>query len=97
MTEYVRASGPYIAERVRPVPGSLEAEHYAALAADPASGWNAVAEEPPAPAGPPAKSAAKAEWIAWAVAQGADQADAEKATKDELITIYGGDGDAADQ
>lgn len=97
MTEYVRASGPYIAERVRPVPGSPEAGVYAALAADPASGWREVADEPPAPAGPPAKSAAKAEWVAWAVVQGADQAEAEKATKDDLISAYGGGSDASDQ
>lgn len=91
MTEYVRASGPHVAERVRPVPGSPEADAYAALAADPGSGWRAVADEPPAPAGPPAKSAAKADWVSWAVAQGAEQAEAEKATKDDLITAYGGD------
>lgn len=97
MTEYVRGSGPNVAERVRPVPGSAAAAEYAALAADPASGWRVVAETPPAPAGPPAKSAAKAHWVAWAIASGADRADAESATKDELITIYGGDGDAGDE
>lgn len=91
MTEYVRASGPYTAERVRPVPGSPEADEYAALAANPESGWRVVATEPPAPAGPPAKSAAKAEWVSWAVAQGADEAEAEASTKTDLIDAYGGD------
>ncbi len=91
MTEYVRGSGPYIAERVRAAEGSPEAEAYAALAADPASGWREVAVEPPAPAGPPAKSAPKADWVAYAVAQGADEAEAEKTTKDELISAYGGE------
>lgn len=38
---------------------------------------------------PPARSASKAEWVAYAVASGADQNDAEKLTKDELITQYG--------
>ncbi|MGW0933321.1 hypothetical protein [Streptomyces sp. NPDC002644] len=37
----------------------------------------------------PARSASKAEWVAYAVASGADQDDAEKLTKDELITQYG--------
>ncbi|MEV8623405.1 hypothetical protein [Streptomyces sp. NPDC051079] len=96
MTEYVRGSGPYTAERVRPVPGSPAAEEYAALAADPVSGWRAVAEEPPALAGPPAKSAAKGDWVTWAVAQGADETEAEASTKTDLIDAYGGD-HAADQ
>lgn len=39
--------------------------------------------------GPPAKSANKAEWVAYAVAQGADEADAEASTKDDLIATYG--------
>lgn len=37
----------------------------------------------------PAKSAAKPDWVAYAVAQGSDQADAEAATKDDLIATYG--------
>ncbi|MEU5979392.1 hypothetical protein [Streptomyces sp. NPDC047315] len=45
MPTYERGSGPHIAERVQPVPGSEEAERYAALAADPASGWRR-ADEP---------------------------------------------------
>ncbi|WP_147979897.1 hypothetical protein [Streptomyces sp. MS191] len=91
MTVYQRTTGGHVAESLRPVPGSEEAAELEKLAADPASGWRAVAVEPPAPAGPPAKSAAKAEWVAWAVAQGADEAEAEKTTKDELISAYGGD------
>jgi hypothetical protein len=38
----------------------------------------------------PARSASKAEWIAYAVAQGAEQDDAEAATKEQLIEQYGG-------
>lgn len=42
MTIYERFAGGYVAERVRPVPGSEEAEQYEELAADPASGWRRV-------------------------------------------------------
>lgn len=38
---------------------------------------------------PPAKSAAKAEWVDFAVSQGADQEEAEAMTKDDLIELYG--------
>ncbi|MFH8646095.1 hypothetical protein ACH4B4_17175 [Streptomyces tendae] len=38
----------------------------------------------------PARSASKAEWLAYAVAQGADEDEAEDATKDQLIEQYGG-------
>jgi hypothetical protein len=34
----------------------------------------------------------KADWVAYAVAQGADPVDAEKATKAELAELYGGEG-----
>lgn len=37
----------------------------------------------------PAKGAPKADWIAYAVSQGADEADAEAMTKEELVTTYG--------
>jgi hypothetical protein len=37
----------------------------------------------------PAKSASKAEWVTYAESKGAAKEDAEKATKDELIEIYG--------
>jgi len=42
------------------------------------------------PATAPARSASKAEWIAYAVTQGADQADAEQLTKEQLTEQYGG-------
>ncbi|MFJ3867905.1 hypothetical protein [Streptomyces nigra] len=38
----------------------------------------------------PARSAHKADWIAYAVTQGADQDDAEQLTKEQLIEQYGG-------
>lgn len=91
MTLYQRTSGGHVAESLRPMPDSEEAAELDKLAADPASGWRRVDEAPPAPAGPPAKSASKADWVAYAVAQGADEAEAEKTTKDELISAYGGD------
>jgi hypothetical protein len=45
-------------------------------------------ENAPAPA--PGRSASKAEWLAYAVARGAEQADAEELTRDQLVEQYGG-------
>lgn len=39
-------------------------------------------------AGKPGKSASKAKWVEYAVSQGMDEADAEAATKDDLIAQY---------
>jgi len=39
----------------------------------------------------PSASAKKAEWVAFAVAQGVDEADAEALTKAELVEQYGGE------
>lgn len=48
-------------------------------------------ETPPVtPAEPPAQNAVKAEWVDYAVSQGADRADAEAQTKEDLIKAYGG-------
>lgn len=50
------------------------------------------AEEPaeePSEGGQPAKSASKADWVAYAVAQGATEAELEGLTKDELVSSYG--------
>lgn len=41
--------------------------------------------------GPPAKSANKPDWVAYAISRGADPTEAEDATKNQLIEIYGGD------
>lgn len=38
---------------------------------------------------PPAKVAPKADWVAYAVVRGADEAEAESLTKPELIELYG--------
>ncbi|MHC5259904.1 hypothetical protein ACYSUO_18660 [Streptomyces sp. UC4497] len=42
----------------------------------------------------PAKSASKADWKAYAVGQGLDEAEAEKATRDELAARYADGGDS---
>lgn len=39
--------------------------------------------------GPPAKTAPKADWVAFAVSKGADEAEAEGLTKQELQDLYG--------
>ncbi|MGI5418659.1 hypothetical protein [Actinomadura luteofluorescens] len=96
MAVYERGVAGHVAERVQPEPDSGEAARLQALADDPASDWRRV--DDPAPAeqpepSRPAKSAAKGAWVEWAVSQGADRAEAEKATKDDLIAAYGGEGD----
>jgi hypothetical protein len=84
---YERGSGGHVAERVRPAPGSADDERYAALAADPASGWHVAAPDPVRLARP-AKSASKTDWVAYAVQEGMDAGDADKATRDELAARY---------
>lgn len=102
MAVYERGSGAHVAERVQPVPGSEAAERYAALAADPASGWRCAEPDPESEEAPqepvvlerPAKSASKADWKAYAVQEGMDEDEADKATRDELAAKYadgGGD------
>lgn len=88
---YVRMSGHHVAERIRPVPGSEDAQRFAALADDPSSGWRVedVPEPATVPAGRPAQSAPKDAWVQWAVACGAT-AEVEAMTKADLITQYGG-------
>lgn len=89
---YVRRAGQHVAERVRPVPGSPDAQRLAAAADDPESPWQR--EDVPVPgsaplASRPPQAAPVADWRAWAVACGANQADAEQATKAQLIEQYG--------
>ncbi|WP_433465707.1 hypothetical protein [Spirillospora sp. CA-128828] len=96
MSVYVRGAGDHQAERIQPEPGSDEEARLEALAADPASGWRRLDELKPAEKSEPsrpAKSALKPAWVDWAVAQGADRAEAEKASKDDLIAAYGGEPD----
>ncbi len=44
---------------------------------------------PAAADGPPPKAGLKEDWVAYAVSQGADQAEAEASTKDDLVAKYG--------
>lgn len=39
--------------------------------------------------GPPAKTAPKADWVAFAVSKGADEVEADGLTKSELVDLYG--------
>ncbi|MET7450679.1 hypothetical protein ABZT03_02060 [Streptomyces sp. NPDC005574] len=47
-------------------------------------------EDGPQDTKPPARSASKAEWVAYALTQGAEQAAAERLTKEQLAEQYGG-------
>lgn len=51
----------------------------------------AAADQVDENAGPPAVSARKPAWVAWAVAQGADPVEAEAMTQKQLIDTFGGD------
>lgn len=77
-------------ERAFTVEGTDRDAQVRAWAAAGLHGWT-EASETAAPAAPsrPAKSGVKGEWVEWAVSQGADRAEAEKATKDDLIAAYG--------
>ncbi|MGW1979218.1 hypothetical protein [Streptomyces sp. NPDC001889] len=91
MAIYERDSGAHVAERVRPAPGSREAERYAALVADPASGWHcAESEREPEPEAleRPAKSGSKADWVAFAVQSGMGAGAAEAMTRDQLAELH---------
>jgi hypothetical protein len=93
MAIYQRGTGDHIAERVQPEPGSEEEQRLEELVARGESGWHRVDSEPAAETGPvvlerPAKSASKADWKAYAIQEGMDEAEAEKATRDELAAKY---------
>jgi hypothetical protein len=87
---YVRMAGHHVAERIRPVPGSPDALRLAAEADDPSSPWTVEAVPGSASLDArPAQAAAKDAWVSWAIACGADPADADAMTKADLITEYG--------
>lgn len=48
-------------------------------------------DTPAPPAEQPPQSAAKALWVGWAIANGADADEAEAMTKQDLIDAYGGE------
>lgn len=104
MATFERGAGDHVAERIRPADGTEEATRLEVLAADPMSDWRRIPDpEPePEPDGPlppptgdqapmerPAKSAPKADWLAYADAQ--DPADHSAMNKDALIEQYGKD------
>jgi hypothetical protein len=74
--------------------GLLDSRMVAQVVADPA--LTPAASEPPpvenlgGPLSRPAQVASKQAWVDYAVAQGATAEDAEKATKQELVELYGG-------
>lgn len=96
MALYEQRVGDHVATRVQPEPGSDLETHLAALADAGTDNWVRVTEpEPDGGEGGdepkrPAKADNKAAWVDWAVTCGADRAEAEASTKDELITAYGG-------
>lgn len=99
MAIYQRGAGAHVAERVQAEPGSPEEKALDKLVAEGEGGWYRVDDEVPAEPGPedvkpPARSASKADWVAYAVSQGAEQADAESKTRDQLAELFadgGGD------
>lgn len=98
MAIYQRGSGDHVAERVQPEPGSEEEQRLSDLVARGEGGWHrldeALAEPGPVVLERPAKSASKADWVAYAVQEGADQAEAEGKTRDELAALFAeGSGD----
>ncbi len=61
---------------------------------DPPSGGGEGSGSGPEESKPPARSASKADWVAYAVAQGADQADAEAKTRDQLAELFATGGES---
>ncbi|MFC9847789.1 hypothetical protein ACFWFF_01565 [Streptomyces sp. NPDC060223] len=94
MAIYQRGAGDYVAERVQPEPGSEEEQRLDELVSRGEGGWHVVNAPAPEPeAAPvvlerPAKSASKADWKAYAVQEGLDEDEAEKATRDDLAARY---------
>ncbi|MEU8556024.1 hypothetical protein AB0C80_18810 [Streptomyces anthocyanicus] len=88
MATYERSSGAHVAERIRAVPGSEEDQRLSELVAKGSDGWRRT-DVGTEPAVRPNKSASKKDWVAYAVSQGADEAEAESATRDELAEAYG--------
>lgn len=98
MAIFQRGAGDHIAERVQPEPGSEEEQRLEGLVTRGEGGWYMV-DEPKAAPEPevlerPAKSASKADWKAYAVQEGMDEEEADKATRDELAAKYA-DGDGS--
>jgi hypothetical protein len=86
---YERPSGAHVAERIRAVPGSEEDQRLSELVAKGIDGWRRNDDSGTEPAVRPSKSASKKDWVAYLVSQGADEAEAESMTRDELAEAYG--------
>jgi hypothetical protein len=88
---YERHPGPGQVEREHTVDGSERDAELSALVAEGVNGWTVFTPAAPEPEAltRPADSAVKAAWVAWAIACGADEADAEKLTKPQLIEQFG--------
>ena len=91
-TTFVRSNGGHVAEREIPAVGSKREKELSSLADDAGSDWrreaDPLADEVPPEPKRPAKSASKADWVAYAVSQGAEEDDATAATRDELAALY---------
>ena len=94
MAVYQRGAGDHVAERVQPEPGSDEEQQLEELVAKGEGGWHRV-EDAPAPSAQvverPAKSAVKADWVAYAQAVDPETGGLDELTKDQLIELYGGE------
>ncbi|MDC2953381.1 hypothetical protein PO587_02805 [Streptomyces gilvifuscus] len=99
MAIYQRGAGDHVAERVQPEPGGPEEKRLDALVEQGADGWHRIDNTQPEAAEPavtqepskkPNKASSKADWVAWAVHQGADQEEAEGLTLATLIERYHG-------
>lgn len=92
MAIYQRGSGDHVAERVQPEPGGEEEQRLDDLVARGEGGWYVVDAPKSAPDPQvlerPTKSASKADWKAYAIQEGMDAEEAEKATRDELAAKY---------
>lgn len=96
MAIYQRGNAGHLAEREQPEPGSEREAELERLVDAGEGNWSRVDEEPPTDGEGddtprrPAKTDNKAAWVDWAVSQGAERDEAEKATKDDLVKAYGG-------
>ncbi|MEH0650668.1 hypothetical protein QA995_14805 [Streptomyces scabiei] len=99
MAIYQRGAGAHVAERVQPEPGSAEEERLDELVAKGEGGWHRVEDASATPAASaverPARSANKGDWVAYAQAVDPDTGGLDELTKDQLIELYGGEGDGA--
>ncbi|WP_158716012.1 hypothetical protein [Streptomyces sp. NRRL B-24720] len=94
-TTFVRCTGGHVAEREIPAPGSKRETELNALADSPETDWRREADplvdgvaEDTEPLARPAKSASKADWVAYAVQEGQTEEDARAATRDQLADLY---------